>query len=330
MITSEYERTGLHFGEKLRSSKYGLKMSRATYGLPSRSPHQRMILRPEFEAMWKSVDWMFRDEEHGQHSDLFLLVQRDQALINFDESIKYFESLPADEFEETVQLALRKCRTLKPVENLADFEDKQGLYVMVFDEYKQIYVGTASNLRKRIKQHWTAKKSFDRLVFGDPYESVLPVDELRALDNTRLFAARTSKAFEYERKLVDVITPRYLLNRTSGGDIDKRTALIEGIMRPRRQIVTEYQEADKEAFNGAFDGIQQITEDGRKAEGSGPVGAALAKLPLTIFQTQRQDGRRFFWSYRLLVSYAARNEAITIDEYRDYLLNLGENPVTIP
>lgn len=330
MDTSISKRTGLHFGERLSTSKYGLKMSRETYGLPSRSQHQRMMFRPGFEDAWAYLDWMFRDEEHRQHSDLYLLVQRDRALINLDESLKYFKTLPADEFEETVQLALRKCRALKSVDDLHDFEDKEGLYMMVFDEYKQIYVGTASNLRKRIKQHWTGKKSFDRLVFGTPYDSVLPVDEFRALDTTRLFAARTSKAFDYEQNLVAAITSRFLLNRTSGGDIDQQTALIEGITRPRRQIVTEYQQADEGALGSAFDEIQQAVEDARKAEGGGSVGAALARLPHTIFQTQRKDRKRFFWSYRLLISQAAQDQDITIDEYRDYLVSMGENPLMIP
>lgn len=42
---------------------------------------------------------------------------------------------------------------------------------MVLDEYRQAYVGATDacvGIQKRIKQHWTGTKPFDRLIWGDP------------------------------------------------------------------------------------------------------------------------------------------------------------------
>jgi len=77
------------------------------------------------------------------------------------------------------------------VESLRDWDDVEGAYILVFDEYKQFYFGQSGNVRKRIMQHWSTCKPFDRLIYGTSYSSIPPMDELRALDTTRIYAARS-------------------------------------------------------------------------------------------------------------------------------------------
>lgn len=88
---------------------------------------------------------------------------------------------------------------------------------MVLDGYKQAYVGQAWDIRKRIKRHWSGTKQFDRLIFGDKDTSVLSVDSFRALDSTRIFAAKTIRGEELEQRLVNTFPPDFLFNRVPGG-----------------------------------------------------------------------------------------------------------------
>jgi excisionase family DNA binding protein len=92
-----------HFGERLRASKFGHKMTRDMYAYPSRAQKQRPKREVLGEQPWEDTALCYRDDEHTQHSDLYLLWQRDVGLRNFDLSRDYFSSLDADEFETALQ-----------------------------------------------------------------------------------------------------------------------------------------------------------------------------------------------------------------------------------
>jgi hypothetical protein len=142
-----------HFGEKLRRSKFGHRMTRGMYAYPNRSPHRKFDRSELSEDLWEGTAWAYRDEGHTQHSDRYLLVQRDRALMNFDLSMRYFKSLDQDEFEQALQHVLAKGRTFKPVESLQHWNEVAGAYIMVFDDYRQFYIGKSEDIRKRIRQH---------------------------------------------------------------------------------------------------------------------------------------------------------------------------------
>ncbi|MGO4145732.1 hypothetical protein AB4Y77_11650 [Paenarthrobacter sp. YAF11_1] len=55
-----------------------------------------------------------------------------------------------------LQHVLAKGRTFKPLESLPAMDGREAAYIMVFDEYKQFYIGESWDVRKRIKQHWGA------------------------------------------------------------------------------------------------------------------------------------------------------------------------------
>jgi predicted phage gp36 major capsid-like protein len=72
--------------------------------------------------------------------------------------MRYSESLDADEFEAALEHILTKGSDVQAVESLPDWDDVEGAYVMVFDEYKQFYIGQSNNVGKRIKPHWVGSK----------------------------------------------------------------------------------------------------------------------------------------------------------------------------
>ena len=94
---------------------------------------------------------------------------------------------------------------------------------MVLDEYKQVYIGTASygtNIKKRIINHWSTKKHFGRLLYGRVENSILSIDSFGALDTTRIFYKKVDsneKIFLLEDKYIKDFKPEYRLNRVAGG-----------------------------------------------------------------------------------------------------------------
>ncbi|WP_091227261.1 hypothetical protein [Microbacterium sp. 3J1] len=81
------------------------------------------------------------------------------------------------------------------VTDLTQWDGVGGLYIMVLAEYRQVYVGATSSftgIAKRIRQHWTNQKQFDRLIWGDVDTSILSIDSFRALDTPASSRSRQS------------------------------------------------------------------------------------------------------------------------------------------
>lgn len=208
-----------HFGEKIRSGKYGHRLTREMYALPNkRSSHYENRVREWFsDERWAADAWAYEDEAHTRYSDEYIECQRDRALKNFDLNMAFFARLNPKVLQSALDDTLRAQKRMRPVTNLMDLNEVEGVYVMVFDEYNSAYVGTSGNMRNRIKQHWRGMHEFDRLLDGPTNESVIAVDCFRALDITRLFAMKTSRESEVEFKIERAFPPDYLLNRHPGG-----------------------------------------------------------------------------------------------------------------
>lgn len=314
-----------HFGEQLRASPFGHRMTRELYGYPNRKPHERMRRERLGETLWADVAWAYRDELHAEHSDMYLLVQRDRALRNYDLSVQYFNTLDAEAFETAIDAVLSKGKSLKPVERLADWEGAEGVYVMVFDDYKQMYVGQSSNIRKRVRAHWTGRKSFDRLVFGDVYRSILPVDEFRAFDNTRLFAARSRNPYALEERVERAADPKYSLNRIAGGELSPFLQLLAAA-HPRGRDHTAVPETSKAEHLGAAQEVRDVIADRRRDRPSA-LAQALAQLDMTVFLAKRDDGAARLWSRRDFINQAAVNGALNVEQFEAFLTAVGESVI---
>jgi hypothetical protein len=118
-------------------------------------------------------------------------------------------------------------------------DGKGGVYILVLDGYRQAYVGQALDIRARFNSHWSGTKEFDRLLWGHKHESVISVDAFRALDTTRVFAARTTNGYRLEERLVDTIPPDYLLNRIRGGEMNGFRSKFIATEVKRRQLVAD-------------------------------------------------------------------------------------------
>lgn len=162
---------------------------------------QYLLAKPEFMRHWT--------EDHYP-------IQRLKAGINFDANIEFFNSIDKEEFELYLQRKVKKHK-FKEITNLNELKGISGIYMMVLDEYKQVYIGISTDIKKRILGHWSAKKSLERLIYGDVCNSVLSIDSFGALDTTRVFCIQTNRLYLNEEKIVDDFEERYTLNPTGGG-----------------------------------------------------------------------------------------------------------------
>lgn len=115
---------------------------------------------------------------------------QEKALENFDNNMRYFSTLNSEEFNEEINQFLKSHSTFKQVDDLRKYDGIPGVYIMVLDEYKQIYIGITRaklGIKGRIQAHWHNVKPLDRLIWGSSAYSILCIDSFRAYDTTRIF-----------------------------------------------------------------------------------------------------------------------------------------------
>lgn len=127
-----------------------------------------------------------------------LKIKIERVMTRFDLNMKYFKSLSREKFNEELNkfVALNKFYEIKDLNSVAGIYRH---YVMVLDEYCQVYIGTASRndgIKNRVPQHWRTKLSIDEL--GDGDSGSLVIGSFRALDTTRIFVCPDDEDNFYE------------------------------------------------------------------------------------------------------------------------------------
>ncbi|OAN41399.1 hypothetical protein [Microbacterium sp. H83] len=186
-----------HFGLKVRGSReLGLRMTREAYARINKRSSLAPWFREDDPELWDALDERYEDAQHRFYTDEWCAALQAEALEDFDLNRAHFALLDRDEFEQALRLAVKSQRGMVEVTDLAQWDGVRGLFVMVLDEYRQAYVGATDHpggIMTRIKQHWARTKSLDRLVWGDAETSIISIDSFRALDTTRIFAAKSAR-----------------------------------------------------------------------------------------------------------------------------------------
>lgn len=185
-----------HFGLNLKSPKENHHICRKTYA--------KISTKSSFvSGETYSDDWCKRHYE--------LCMQ------NFDLNMEYFKSLSHSEFNSAIDSFVHRFPQFHFIDNLREYKDKSGYYMMILDDFCQSYIGTTKNIYRRIYQHWAKNFPFDRLIFGEVSTSKLSINSFKALDTTRILVALSSDIYVDENNFIEAFPTKFLLNRISGG-----------------------------------------------------------------------------------------------------------------
>ena len=114
---------------------------------------------------------------------------QESALKNFDVNMLYFKSLDKEKFNAEIDTFLKKHPSFEVVDDLRKYKTAIGVYILILDEYKQIYIGISrskNGIKGRIQAHWSNIMPLDRLIWGREEYSMLSIDSFRAFDTTRI------------------------------------------------------------------------------------------------------------------------------------------------
>lgn len=194
----------VHFGVRLPQREGGHRLTRENYVCTTRDG------RYYFED-----GWLKGEPERWE-------AHQEAVMRNFDRSMAYFASLSPHGFSDAVERMREAVPELEAVDDLNDWDGVSGVYVLVLDDFRQLYVGQATasgGIRQRIVVHWQKKVAFDRLLSGPEERSIMAIDSFRALDTTRIFAAACGRPGPLERRVQQVVAEPFCANRTRAGDL---------------------------------------------------------------------------------------------------------------
>ncbi len=150
----------------------------------------------------------------------------------------FYEKLDRNKFNEEIELFLSNNPEFVEVKDLNDYAGVSGIYIMVLDEYKQIYIGITNSkvgIKGRIQSHWNVTKTLDRLIFGGVDSSILSIDSFRHLDTTRIFVQtninKEDLYIEEYNVIENAFSSEFITNRTIGGELNSIEAIVSRKLR---------------------------------------------------------------------------------------------------
>lgn len=153
-------------------------------------------------------------------SEEYCTIYQKECLKNYDLSINFYKKLDINSYNKIVSKIIKKYEMIE-ITDLNDCKGKKGIYILLQERYKQMYIGqTTRDLRERILRHWKKKPEFDRILFGKSGNSVIGIDSFGALDTTRIlvfYEENKDKIDKLEEKLVKETPKEFLNNRIGGG-----------------------------------------------------------------------------------------------------------------
>lgn len=215
-----------HFGVNIRENEDGLKLTRENYFKKSNISSFSVKFSKDIYA----------DETGRTYNDEWCENQLRDCLRNYDLNIEFFSLLNHDEFETELIQFMKRNQQFKEVYDLNTYQKKSGYYIMILDEYCQVYIGTTEDIKRRILNHWTKKNPFDRLLFpmGNVDSSIISIDSFRAFDTTRIFAFPTINTYDNENIYINEFSPQYVCNRMAGGKIPGGLIQAIAMMKKRK------------------------------------------------------------------------------------------------
>ena len=180
----------LHFNLKIKKQDNN-KLTRENYCIPSN--------RPSYSG-------------RCVYNDEWVKNQYEKCLKIFDDNMTKFSKLNHNDFNNYLINFVNKY-DFKEIKDLSEVNNISGIYIMVLDNYSQVYIGMSKNtIKRRIIEHWRKKVPFDRLVSIKNH--LISIDSFGALDTTRIFYKKVESKFceNYIDKIVNEFNDNYKLN----------------------------------------------------------------------------------------------------------------------
>lgn len=161
------------------------------------------------ETLNRYLNRMIENYAKGQTGNFTHLLVR---YLNYSKKLSQLHTNDAEIFEAQLSKLKKKYKKLVEVKDLGLYKQKEGIYVLVLDEYHVCYIGQSCDIRKRIMRHWSRHDYF----------SGTGIDMFKAYDTTRIFVLECSRRWinTNEYNMVNLIDSNYTLNGITGGDIE--------------------------------------------------------------------------------------------------------------
>lgn len=187
-----------HFGIALRESKYGYKLNHENFAIVNNKSS-------------------FGNEKI--YDDDYCKEKYNRCMQNYDINMKRLLSLNKQDFKNEINKFLELHPLFERVTDLKKYDGISGYYMIILDDYCQVYIGTSKKIKERIQNHWNKILPLDRVIFGQVENSIISIDSYRALDTTRVYIYRTDNIYTEEDNMIKSINPIYCCNRTRGGNL---------------------------------------------------------------------------------------------------------------
>lgn len=142
---------------------------------------------------------------------------------NYEINMKHFANLTDEGFKKALDKFLKKHPKFVEVTDISDNKYRDcGYYLLVLDNYKQVYVGIATDIQERIVQHFQKVVPYDRRIFGEVERSKLSIDSFGCKDITRIFVCfnwRVGYGWTHEDDFINEFNNKYVSNRIRGDEL---------------------------------------------------------------------------------------------------------------
>ena len=156
-------------------------------------------------------------------SEFWYKNQREDLVKNYEINMKHFAKLEHDDFNKSLNRFLKDNPKFVEVKDFSDDKYRDcGYYLLVLDEYKQVYIGVAGDIKERLIQHFKKIVPYDRRIFGTVEKSKLSIDSFGCKDITRVFVFvnwRVGYGWSHEDELINAFDNKYVSNRIKGGEL---------------------------------------------------------------------------------------------------------------
>lgn len=202
-----------YFGIYLKHTITGYKLTRENYAVIS----NRNSLR--FNPF--ASDKRYADESGTLYTDKWVKKTERMIMKNFDLNMKFYSLLDRNEFNRTVDFFLLRNPGFKQITDLELYHNRSGHFLLVLDDYCQVYIGkTSVSLKKSILGHWSKQMPFDRLLYpeGAVNTSTLSIGCFRAFDTTRIYIYESDMDNDIlDENFLEGIPYKFLCNRLVNG-----------------------------------------------------------------------------------------------------------------